>query len=122
LSDGVNRETHEQSKSRYKDDCGHPTLGQKVVPHSSLLLEALWQDKESHFIEYEERKPQGVVLPPVELHLRHRANDVAASHQAVAWEHQEYRQCGVSLSPLGAEHYYALSIEENERQETAECL
>ena len=61
-------------------------------------------------------------MPPVELHLRHRAYDVAASHQAVAWEHQEHRQCGVSLTPLRAEHYYALSVEEYERQETAECL
>jgi hypothetical protein len=51
LSDRVNSETHEQSESRNKHDCGHPTLGQKVAPHSSLLLKALWQDYESHFIE-----------------------------------------------------------------------
>jgi hypothetical protein len=51
LSDGINSETHEQSEGRYKDNCGHPALGQKVVPNSSLLLKAFGQDYEGYFIE-----------------------------------------------------------------------
>lgn len=39
-------------------------------------------------IKDEEEEVGGVLLSPVELHLGHRADNVAACHQAVAWGHK----------------------------------
>jgi hypothetical protein len=48
----------------------------------------LTQELKGNFIENKEQEVSRVFLSPVELHLGHRADDMAACHQAVAGRHK----------------------------------